>query len=171
MNTSTTMRKRAVALSSAALGASLVLTVPATAAPAPAEAVTGMSAAAPAGDTAGRPAAKEVAATSAAPASRASTRLWTQRGYGFADVHKSWYRQSGYPGLYHGTLWGKVHHHKAPGNRQVVVQVSIDGKTFLVGETYKTRTFSKKYKLTHKALMRLCLHRPGGGVSYCGGWW
>lgn len=172
MNRSTTKHQRAaLTLSMAALGASLALTAPATAAPAPAGAITAAAATAPVTHTATRLTARPAADSSVTPTTRANTRLWTQRGYGYADVHKSWYHQAGYPGLYYGTLWGKVHHYHAPHDRQVVVQVSIDGRKFLIGETYGTRSFSNKYKLTHKVLMRLCLHRPGGGVSFCGGWW
>ncbi|MEU5096503.1 hypothetical protein [Streptomyces sp. NPDC020996] len=102
---------------------------------------------------------------------RACTRLWTQRGYGYADVCKTWYHQSGFPGLYHGTLWGTVHHYHAPANRQVVAQASLDGRKFLLGATYGNKSFSNKYRYIRKLLMRLCLHRPGGGVSCCGNWW
>jgi len=138
----------AVALSTAVLGTGLALGTPASAVPAPA------------------------ADTSAALKAQACTRLWTERGYGYADVCKTWYPQKGYPGKYHGTLWGTVHHYRAPSNRNVVVQASIDGRTFLLGETRGNKSFSNKYRYTKKALMRLCLHRNGAsGVSYCGGWW
>ncbi|GGW55331.1 hypothetical protein GCM10010503_35460 [Streptomyces lucensis JCM 4490] len=166
------VRTRAtVVLSTAALGVGLALGAPATAAPAPADAVTTAAANVPTTDTATGLAAEAVPGASVAPSSGACTRLWTQRSYGYADVCKTWYHQSGYPGRYHGTLSGTVHHYHAPSNRQVVVQASLDGRKFLLGATYGNKPFSNKYRYTRKALMRLCLHRPGGGVSYCGGWW
>ncbi|WP_324789306.1 hypothetical protein [Streptomyces sp. H51] len=166
------VRTRAtVALSTAALGMGLALGTPAAAAPAPAGAVTAAAVTAPATGTAAAPTADASADTSVALRTRACTRLRTQRSYGYADVCKTWYPQSGFPGRYHGTLWGTVHHYHAPANRQVVVQASIDGRKFLLGATYGNKSFSNKYRYTRKALMRLCLHRPGGGVSYCGGWW
>ncbi|MFK4122944.1 hypothetical protein [Streptomyces longwoodensis] len=111
-------------------------------------------------------------ASAAQPAASAHTRLWTERGYGFADVKKTWTAQPGWPGRYRGTVSGTVHHYHAPGNRNVLVEVSTDGRIFRLGETSGTRTFSRPYKYTKRVLLRVCLHRPGAsGVSFCSRWW
>jgi hypothetical protein len=72
---------------------------------------------------------------------------------------------------YEGTVSGRVHHYHAPANRQVVVQVSTDGRVFREGATSSNRYFSVKYRYTKRVLVRACLYRSGAsGVSFCGPW-
>ncbi|MET8956917.1 hypothetical protein ACWEO4_34475 [Streptomyces sp. NPDC004393] len=99
--------------------------------------------------------------------------LWTQRGYGYADVCIRWTKnRSG--GGYHGLVWGATHHYHAPDDRQVAVQMSLDGHIYgkKLGATYSSGEFQASYKHTNRVLVRTCLYRPGAsGVSFCGPWW
>jgi hypothetical protein len=134
-------------------------------------ALTGTAPAPAAGTVSPHGATAHLTATAAAAASHASYRLWTQRGYGYADVTKTWSAQRGSPGRYEGTVSGRVHHYHAPANRQVVVQVSTDGRVFREGATSSNRYFSVKYRYTKRVLVRACLYRSGAsGVSFCGPW-
>ncbi|MEV7755634.1 hypothetical protein [Streptomyces griseofuscus] len=143
------MRSRIVMASAAALAGGLAAT-----ATAPADAV-------------GSP-----TASAAQPAGSGHTRLWTQRGYGYADVKKNWEAQPGWPGRYRGTVGGTVYHYRAPANRNVLVEVSTDGRIFRLGETSGKRNFSTPYRYTKRVLLRVCLHRTGAsGVSFCSPWW